>query len=82
MAVALTTAFLLTGAATLIVFYNQTVDARHVAAAEKEEFNRLQTESAEIKEKMFVLLDNHNLETVAQGRQLVKDDRPRYFEAR
>jgi cell division protein FtsB len=82
LAVSLITVLLLVGAVALIVLYNQTVDARHALAREKEAFNKLQTENAEIKERMFALLDNHNLEAVARGRQLVKENTPRYFEGR
>jgi hypothetical protein len=56
------------------------VNARHGTSDLKGEYQNIQTESAELKDKIFSLLDTENLENFAQGRALVQEKNPQYLE--
>ena len=71
---------LLTGVVWLIMIYNQTVNFNHSATSMKEELANVQTESADLKEKLFATLDTDNLQQVAADYQLVKDKNPQFLE--
>ena len=71
---------LLTGVAMLIVAYNQTVSLRHGVVNAKEDMKRIHAQNAELKDNVFNILSTVHLEDVAQGRNLVKEQQPRYLE--
>ena len=64
----------------LIVVYNQTVSLRHGVATAKDDMKQISAQNAELKDAVFTMLSTAHLEDIAQGRNLVKEQQPRYLE--
>ena len=67
------------GALRLIVVYNRVVNLEHGIAQMKAGLTKLETENAELKEKVFTLFTTQNIDAFAAERGLVQEKKPRYF---
>ena len=68
------------GALLLVVSYNRLVNLDHGISQANLEFKKIQTENAELKDRIFALISSQNLEQLASTRKLVKERAPRYLE--
>lgn len=68
--------------AAYIVLYQKTVQRAHQTAAFKDELVALKTSNAELKERLYRMLDLKDQAVFAGRMGLVKDAAPRYFGAR
>lgn len=71
-------AIILTGAYFSILFYNESVDMNHAVAAKEKELKILQVVNAELKNKIYGLLDAANINAAAAG--LILEKHPVYLE--
>lgn len=67
------------GAMWLVVAYNRVVETAHRLDATEKALYRTQAESAELKDRVFALFGNENLETFANEKHLIKDRQPEYI---
>src|SRR3989344_2958737 len=73
--------FLLIAAGVMLVFlYNRAVNWEQAVRASVVETKRLQTENAELQDRLFSLFANARVESLAAEYGLVKDKSPRYLE--
>ena len=73
--------FLLIVAGVMLVFsYNRAVNWEQAVRVSIVETKRLQTENAELQDRLFSLFANARVETLAAEYGLVKDKSPRYLE--
>ncbi len=63
-----------------INFYNQVVDLKHALASGEQTLERLKTENAEIKNRLFLLTDYNNLKKLGGEMGLAEIKSPKYFE--
>lgn len=63
----------------LVVLYNQLVNFDHGISRANVELQRIQTEGAELKEKIFSLFDADRMQSLTAARGLTRDRAPRYF---
>ena len=59
--------------------YNATVDLRHDIADAEERIDILSEENAESKVDLLALISPENLDEIASERNLIKEEKPRYF---
>lgn len=74
-------ALLLGGAVCLIVLYNRVVNLTYGVSTMKGEVQRIETETSELKGKLFALLDGNNLMEIAHEEGFVEERKPQYLEA-
>jgi cell division protein FtsL len=67
-------------AVVLIIIYNRYVNLNHELSQIGDQINKIQTENAEFKEKIFAQFDDLRLTELATERGLVKDRNPEYIE--
>lgn len=65
----------------LVAFYVRFVNLNHGIAKTREAIEEVQTANAELKDKIFALLDRSRLESLAAEKNLVKEKNPQYFQA-
>src|SRR3989338_5556900 len=63
-----------------VFIYNSIVDLNHNINVATGEINKTEVENAELKNKLYSLLDPKALESLAQSHGLEKDKGPRYFQ--
>jgi hypothetical protein len=73
-------AMLVLGSFSLIFIYNRSVDLEHRLSDGQQELRKLQAGKAELQDKIFALSSDANLGSISNGRHLVKDKAPEYFE--
>jgi hypothetical protein len=62
----------------LIAMYAKTVTLEHDVSATRDQIQKLESDTASIRDKTYAMLDATNFETLAAERMLVKDRNPRY----
>lgn len=62
----------------LITMYAKTVTLEHDIMTAQERVQKLESDTASVRERIFALLDATNFEIIAAERALVKDRNPRY----
>ncbi len=62
----------------LITMYAKTVTLEHDIAETQDAIQKLESDTAQVRDKTFAILDATNFETIAAERMLVKDRNPRY----
>ena len=78
--IAVLTMFLVVSAILVVILYNQFVNVNHRVSALTKEMKDMQTASAELKDKAFVLFSSENLSARAEAAGLVKDKNPEYVQ--
>ncbi len=71
---------LITSGVMLVFLYNRAVNWEQALRASAAETKRLQTENAELQDRLFSLFANARVEALAAEYGLVKDKSPRYIE--
>ncbi len=64
----------------LIFLYNHSVDLEHSVSRAGADLQKLQTQTAELQDKIFTLSSDANLQKLSEERHFVKDKQPRYLE--
>lgn len=76
------TLFLLLGvfaaAGQSILFYNQLVDLRHEVKQAQQDLSQAEVTNAELKNNLYGLTDNKNLQSLLNGQSLILDNNPQY----
>ena len=67
------------GAFRLVVIYNRVVNLEHGIAEMKSGFVKLETENAELKEKVFALFTTQTIDAFAVEHGLMQEKKPHYF---
>lgn len=65
----------------LVALYTRFVNLNHGIAETKKAIEESQTANAELKDKVFALLDRGRLESLAAERNLVEEKNPQYLQA-
>lgn len=65
----------------VIILYNQTVDLKHSIADMKAETQKIEVQSADLKDQYFAIFDPAKVESTAKARGLVKENKPAYLES-
>lgn len=63
-----------------VLIYNSIVDLNHNIDVANDKINKAEVENAELKNKIYSLLDSKTLESLAEGWGLEKDKGPQYFQ--
>ena len=63
----------------LVMLYNRSVNTSHALSDAKKEFQKIKIETAEVKDKIFVVFQAKNLEKFAEEQSLIKEKNPGYF---
>lgn len=63
----------------LVVLYNQSVNLDHNISSLKTQIKNTETETAELKDRIFTLLDTQTLSRIAETEGLIKEDNPKYL---
>ncbi len=71
---------LILGGTSLVVLYNRVVNFKHSFEDAKTTFSELQSQNADIKDKIFKLLDVNKDSLALKGHGLVEDKTPQYLE--
>jgi len=64
----------------LITLYSNSVGLTHGILDMRSQISQIQTQNAELKNKVFSLLDSANLQNLAKDRQLIQEKNPQYLE--
>ncbi len=72
---------LLTIVLTSVYIYNQNVAFRHSLSILESELQELQVANADVKNKLYNLLDSKNLHGLIEKLSLIKETQPRYLES-
>ena len=72
--------FLVLGGVSLVVLYNRIVNFNHNLGEAKAELSDLQSQNADIKDRLFTLLDLDGNSAVFGGHGLIEDKNPQYLE--
>lgn len=64
----------------LVVLYNRSVNLNHNISDLKAQIKNTETETAELKDRIFTILDTQALSRIAETEGLVKENSPRYLE--
>lgn len=72
--------FALIAALLSISLYNGIVNLRHSLALQETKLQELQTANADLKNRLYGILDAENLREIAGKLSLVKDNSPQYLE--
>lgn len=64
----------------LVVLYNRSVNLDHNISSLKAQIKNMETETAELKDRIFTLLDTQALSRIAETEGLVKENSPRYLD--
>jgi cell division protein FtsL len=75
-------ALLLVSAATLVIFYNRSVNLSHALLERQEAIKEQQTRNSELQDGIFALLTKESMESIAARYGLVKERNPHYIESR
>jgi len=73
-------AFLFLEAASLVMLYNRVLNMHSVRDEIKLQIQSLETQSSELKDKIFKLTTSGNLKEIAVNMNLVEEKHPEYFE--
>lgn len=63
----------------LVLLYARFVNLNHSIAEARRALEKIQTENAELKDRIFALLDQGRLESLAAERGLIKEKNPQYL---
>ena len=63
----------------LVVFYTKTVDLTQSISRMNADVQKIGTENAQMKDKVFALFNTDSLSRIAEERHLVQDKKPHYF---
>ena len=63
----------------LIIIYNQNVSLSHDISKIEGKIREIENANSQVKEKIFSLLNNANIEEIAASGQLVTEKNPEYF---
>lgn len=63
----------------LVMLYNRSVNMSHALSDAKGELQKMKSEMADAKDKIFILLQAQNLEKFAEEQSLIKEKNPEYF---
>ena len=77
MAFGLTMALVIT-VAIGVSFYNQLINLRHEIASQETNLQKVEVTNAELKNNLYRLTDNENLQTLATDKNLVLEKNPKY----
>jgi len=61
-----------------VFLYNQLIDLRHNIAKQEKAIKQSEVESAELKNNLYNLVSSKNLESLAQEKSLVLENKPEY----
>ncbi len=74
-------ALIIVSALSLVWLYVRLVNINHNLASARTDLVQVETQSAELKEKIFGLLSGDKLQALAQAKGLVQDKDPQYLQA-
>ena len=63
----------------LVVLYNRSVNLDHNISSLKAQIKNMETETAELKDRIFTILDTQALSRIAETEGLVKERSPNYL---
>lgn len=61
-----------------IFLYNQTIDLRHNVAAQEKIMKQSEVDNAELKNSLYRTIDSQKLESLAQEKSFVLENKPEY----
>ena len=63
----------------IVLSYNRSVNLEHEISAKEINIRELQTNKAQLQDKMFTLLSDVNLEEFSRNRNLIEEKNPQYM---